>query len=398
MRAYFRNVFIVQDKSEFKEFIAKIVYDDGYIFYLNGKEISRQKVANDLKEGEEYAHPDSEDAVEEVTISMDDIVEGENVFAIMVCQNSASSSDFTFKFSLKAEKSGGVSTIKDECSVYSSVVSGNMTLKAVFEKVDVCSMYDGVLVLNEVAPSNDSSTDIIDEYGIHSDWFEIYNAGEDTINLAGLYLSDDEANLGKSLIPFTHPDSTKIAPKGFVRFWADNATYRGVLHADFKLSNTDPTGLFLSMECGGEFNTLAEFRYKNLPQNASMGYLEEGSDLVTFDNAIYKENDSVVFISCVTPGASNVLCQEERTIVVDEPIAESEVQVYPNPTKSDLNIRSTSDKLLSVQIYDGMGRLLLEQTGGGEEVQIDMDRLATGTYYLQILTSKEVLQRKVIKL
>ena len=83
---------------------------------------------------------------------------------------------------------------------------------------------------------------------------------------------------------------------------------------------------------------------------------------------------------------------------MDEPITESEVQIYPNPTESDLNIRSTSDKILSVQIYDGMGRLLLEKKEEGEEVQVDMDRLATGTYYLQILTSKEVLQRKVIKL
>ena len=157
----------------------------------------------------------------------------------------------------------------------------------------------------------------------------------------------------------------------------------------------------------GIFQALAAARNTSVQvQDKSIAELEDRFDIIKsalagenyMSRIFFKENDSVVFISCVTPGASNVLCQEERTIVVDEPIAESEVQVYPNPTKSDLNIRSTSDKLLSVQIYDGMGRLLLEQTGGGEEVQIDMDRLATGTYYLQILTSKEVLQRKVIKL
>ena len=400
MRAYFRSSFEIEDKSKLKELLVNMVYDDGYIFYLNGKEIRRQKVAENLEEGEEYADPHSNDDSDEFSISLDDVVNGENIIAIMVCQNTLKSSDLTLKLTMKAEKNEADGVVKDERKIFAADLADDVHLEAVFEEYkceDMIKDYS-VLVLNEVAPSNDSSTNIFDEYGVHSDWFEIYNSGDDTLDLAGLYLSDDEANLGKSLIPFTHPDSTKIAPKGFVRFWADNATYRGVLHADFKLSNTDPTGLFLSMKCGGEFNTLAEFRYKNLPQNASMGYLEEGSDLVTFDNAIYKENDSVVFISCVTPGASNVLCQEERTIVVDEPITESEVQVYPNPTKSDLNIRSTSDKLLSVQIYDGMGRLLLEQTGGGEEVQIDMDRLATGTYYLQILTSKEVLQRKVIKL
>lgn len=400
MRAYFRSTFEISDKSKLKELLVNMVYDDGYIFYLNGKEIRRQKVAENLKEGEEYADPHSNDDPDEFSISLEDVVNGKNVVAIMVCQNTLTSSDLTLKLSMKAEKNEEEGVVKDERKIFAADLADDVHLEAVFEEYkceDMIRDYS-VLVLNEVAPSNDSSTNIFDEYGVHSDWFEIYNSGDDTLDLAGLYLSDDEANLGKSLIPFTHPDSTKIAPKGFVRFWADNATYRGVLHADFKLSNTDPTGLFLSVNCGSQLSEVASFWYKSLPQNASMGYLEEGSDRVTFDNTIFKENDSVVFISCATPGASNILCQEEKTIVVDEPITESEVQIYPNPTESDLNIRSTSDKILSVQIYDGMGRLLLEQKEEGEEVQVDMDRLATGTYYLQILTSKEVLQKKVIKL
>lgn len=402
MRAYFRNVFTVQDKSEFKEFIAKIVYDDGYIFYLNGKEISRQKVANDLKEGEEYAHPDSEDAVEEVTISMDDIVEGENVFAIMVCQNSSESSDFTFKFSLKAEKAGGASTIKDERSVYSSVVSGNMTLKAVFEKEDFCSNYPDALVFNEVAPSNDSTTDIIDEYGIHSDWFEIYNAGEDTINLAGFYLSDDANNLGKSMIPFTHPDSTKIAPKGYLRFWADNAVYRGPLHVDFKLSNTNPTGLYLSAKCEGKITSITQFSYSKLPQNASSGRYLDKDDFI-FDNSIESVHDATTYLFCPTPGKPNVLCElssvgeEEEVGNEDNIIEQSEVQIYPNPTDAILNIQSNGVELLSVSVYDNMGRLLLTKSVNQEKSELDVSQLSLGTYYLQVVTTKEVLQYKVLK-
>lgn len=395
MRAYFRNVFTVQDKSEFKEFIAKIVYDDGYIFYLNGKEISRQKVANDLKEGEEYAHPDSEDAVEEVTISMDDIVEGENVFAIMVCQNSSESSDFTFKFSLKAEKAGGASTIKDERSVYSSVVSGNMTLKAVFEKEDFCSNYPDALVFNEVAPSNDSTTDIIDEYGIHSDWFEIYNAGEDTINLAGLYLSDDANNLGKSMIPFTHPDSTKIAPKGYLRFWADNAVYRGPLHVDFKLSNTNPTGLYLSAKCEGKITSITQFSYSKLPQNASYGYFA-GVETI-FDNSIESVHDTTTYLFCPTPGKPNVLCEMSSVGNEENVIEQSEVQIYPNPTDAILNIQSNGVELLLVSVYDNMGRLLLTKSVNQEKSELDVSQLSLGTYSLQVVTTKEVLQYKVLK-
>lgn len=396
MRAYFRTTFNVEDKNAISNVIVTMTHDDGYIFYLNGKEIRRKLVADDAVEGEEVANDYSNDDVDEFTIGAEDFIQGENVLAIMVCQNTPESSDLTLKLAMKAEKAGGASTIKDERRVYSSEVSGNLTLKAVFEKVDVCSMYEGVLVLNEVAPSNDSSTDIIDEYGIHSDWFEIYNAGEDTINLAGLYLSDDGANLEKSMITFKHPDSTKIAPKGYLRFWADNAVYRGPLHADFKLSNTDPTGLYLSAKCEGEIVSISQMSYSKLPQNASSGrYLDK--DNFIFDNSIESVHDATTYLFCPTPGKPNVLCELSSVGNEENVIEQSEVQIYPNPTDAILNIQAEGVELLTISVYDNMGRLLLTKAVNQEKCELDVSQLSLGTYYLQVVTTQEVLQYKVLK-
>lgn len=55
------------------------------------------------------------------------------------------------------------------------------------------------VLLNEIMPSNSSS--IADEDGDFSDWIEIYNNNESSINLAGFGLSDNPANLYKWIIP-----------------------------------------------------------------------------------------------------------------------------------------------------------------------------------------------------
>lgn len=51
------------------------------------------------------------------------------------------------------------------------------------------------LVINEVSIKNSGST--IDEFNNDPDWIEIYNKGDNNINLKGLYLSDDSTDLHK---------------------------------------------------------------------------------------------------------------------------------------------------------------------------------------------------------
>jgi len=71
------------------------------------------------------------------------------------------------------------------------------------------------LFVNEFLAVN--TTGIVDEFGQHEDWVEIYNGGQDPITLAGLCLSDQLSVPNK----FVFPDTT-LDPGGFLLVWCDN--------------------------------------------------------------------------------------------------------------------------------------------------------------------------------
>ena len=172
--------------------------------------------------------------------------------------------------------------------------------------------------------------------------------------------------------------------------------FTGPLHADFKLSNTDPTGLYLSAKCEGEIISISQMSYSKLPQNASSGRYLDKDDFI-FDNSIESVHDATTYLFCPTPGKPNVLCELSSVGNEENVIEQSEVQIYPNPTDAILNIQSNGVELLSVSVYDNMGRLLLTKSVNQEKSELDVSQLSLGTYYLQVVTPKEVLQYKVLK-
>tara|TARA_S200000501_G_C20833898_1_gene748499 strand:+ start:867 stop:1505 length:639 start_codon:yes stop_codon:yes gene_type:complete len=95
-----------------------------------------------------------------------------------------------------------------------------------------CQDYSN-LVINEIMVSNDSI--ITDEYGEFDDWIEIYNKGDQIINLEGLHLSDSYADLDKYTFP-----SIFLEPDSYVIVWADDGFSKGQgdMHADFRLAST----------------------------------------------------------------------------------------------------------------------------------------------------------------
>ena len=90
------------------------------------------------------------------------------------------------------------------------------------------------LVINEFMAQNTGS--IQDSHGDYDDWIELYNYGGSAIDVAGCYLSDDQANPTKWRIPSSNPAVTTIPARGFLLIWADQEAQDGLLHANFKLS------------------------------------------------------------------------------------------------------------------------------------------------------------------
>ncbi len=100
----------------------------------------------------------------------------------------------------------------------------------------------GNLVINEFVATN--QTGLTDEDGDHSDWIELYNRGEQAINLAGWSLTDDPARPGKWLLP----EITLAGHEHLLVFASgkDRASTRpdSELHANFKLNQA---GEFLGL-------------------------------------------------------------------------------------------------------------------------------------------------------
>ncbi|NQS98695.1 MAG: CotH kinase family protein [candidate division Zixibacteria bacterium] len=94
------------------------------------------------------------------------------------------------------------------------------------------------LVINEfLAINNTINTDPAGEY---DDWMEIFNPTTDTIQIRGLYLTDELARPTKWAFP-----DTAILPESFILIWCDDDPEQGPLHATFKLSGGgEQAGLF----------------------------------------------------------------------------------------------------------------------------------------------------------
>ena len=95
------------------------------------------------------------------------------------------------------------------------------------------------LFVNEFMANNDAAVAGPDDS--YPDWIELYNGGTETVDLSGMYLSDDLVNPDA----WQFPDGTTMPAGGFLVIWADNATDSIGLHCSFGLSATsDAVGLF----------------------------------------------------------------------------------------------------------------------------------------------------------
>jgi len=135
-----------------------------------------------------------------------------------------------------------------------------------------CPATGASVVINEAMASNLSS--VADPQGRFDDWIELYNAGDSSVDVGGLYLTDDASEPRQWKIPAGNPGLTTIPAKGFLVIWADGTDDPG-LHANFSLSaEGDAIALFDS----DGVTRLDRIAFGPQAQNVSYGRYPDGGD------------------------------------------------------------------------------------------------------------------------
>ena len=122
------------------------------------------------------------------------------------------------------------------------------------------------LKVNEVLPVNVSINQ--DEQSEYEPWIEIYNNSPNSVDLGGMYLTDDYNNPTKWEIPA----STVLNSGEWIIFWADNEPNDGSMHTNFSLSSMSGfVGLYTS-----DGNNINYLSYDPLPIDISYGRYPDG--------------------------------------------------------------------------------------------------------------------------
>lgn len=146
------------------------------------------------------------------------------------------------------------------------------------------------IFINEFMADNDTFIEDPDQPFAYEDWVELYNGSPVTVDLSGMYLTDDLSSPQKYQIP---PGVT-IPAGGYLVFWTDDDVSQGPLHTNFKLSvSGESIGLYDSDALGNmPINTLT---FGPQTTDISQGRCPDGSD-------------TWVFFSVATPGTANEPC------------------------------------------------------------------------------------------
>ena len=142
-----------------------------------------------------------------------------------------------------------------------------------FSKFDNSYIKEGKLYINEIMPKNTYT--IKDNYGEYSDYIELYNGYNYSINLNGYHLSDSEYKTDK----WTFPD-IEIKPNEYFIIYASGRNNcdesKKICHTNFKLSSKGEV-ITLSDNHG---NIFSKINYNVLSNDLAYGFVNNKYDIL----------------------------------------------------------------------------------------------------------------------
>ena len=294
---YFRIPVPVKDDLTGYTVTASAYVDDGAVFYVNGSEVKRLRIAEGVVvTNRTFAtgQPPGGDATAPDVFALPASLfpPGTNLIAVEVHQNQANSSDITFGLRLVANAPS---------AILMAATPGASNAMA----VPLAEFPD--LWLNELQAENLSGP--ADAAGERDPWIELFNAGSNALSLDGFFLSDNYTNLDT----WAFPSDAVVPAGGFLIVWCDNQPHQGtaaVPHAGFRLAPAAGQ-VALSRRLGGTNQLVDYLTYTNLPANWAYGNIPDGQPF--FRNRLFY----------ATPGTTNSAAAQPLNIFVNEWMADN---------------------------------------------------------------------------
>jgi hypothetical protein len=366
---YFRKSFTIADTVGLTQLTGSILVDDGAVIYLNGVEMTRTNMPGGAIAYSTFALEGTvEGSYTAFTIPKGMIKPGNNVLAVEAHQNNAGSSDLSFDLSLSTVRLGDETIETSTIPIQLDTAYTDIGYEVYFEPSG--TIISGI-VINEISTS---PSDLLDNAGEAEDWIELYNASTQTVNLAGLYVTDALNNRTKYQLPEGEGNEMILQPGDYKILWADEDLGQGADHIDFKLSN-DGEAIGIYQVMGEHVHMIDEYVFT--------AQLYEGSF-----SRIPNATGSFVFTVGGTPAEMNAII----TGIEQEEIL---VSVYPNPVKDYLYIDSPYP-IQQIELSDCLGRSI-QTFSNVRQQQVSLVHNPPGIYILRLKSGNRLKTIKIIK-
>ena len=103
-----------------------------------------------------------------------------------------------------------------------------------------------------------------------------------------------------------------------------------------------------------------------------------------------------VIINTGTDGTNDLTQGFHQTnwnfVGLEDHVPDYEANIFPNPTSELLNIKTADFKGVTYSLYDGMGKLVLQNKLFSKQTSIQVSHLATGSYSLVLADKNQKLK------
>ncbi len=242
---YFRKTFnLDSDPADNETYTLNYEADDAIIAYVNGNEIGSYH----LYSGATYSTLSQDlnsswyeaDTPHYGTMTIDKsfLKKGTNVIAVELHNCTLRSSDAWWDASITVTSSSSTDATSyvSTDAEYTIPSTGSHVIVAEYKAIDadeLIAQHVTPVKVNEVSAANDI---YVDDYGKRHDWIELYNTTNATVDVAGMYVSDNLSKPYKYQIP-SGTINTQIPAHGYLVVWCDKVDAQTELHTSFKLAS-----------------------------------------------------------------------------------------------------------------------------------------------------------------